>query len=633
MRYSRVAGWVGVALALAASAARAEEAAPPPAATGEPKAPPVIAAASSALSRTGMLPYLYYDVPTPLESVLQYIGGLVGVSINATERARGKVMVICTLREPIHWRSALDYLASQYKLQIDYGRLNTDAVVTVDKPPLVDIRFDDAQIGSVINSLAKWGGANIVIGPGITGKVTMQVEGVPWRTALDIALKTNGLVLVEEKNGVLRVARPADIEKEMTIRVFRLRYISPKSDDYDPTITSEFLRKVAADDKAKAPETLISVLDGVKSKEGKIVYYAPNNTLVAMDTPTKLEEISGIIRELDIPPKQVHVALRVINMTDNDTENLGIFWADGLSSSISGVAGDTLFPFLNGHDKVPGTSLTNAISGNPIGEMMVSAASVNVLDNLGKTATGNILMPLNSNNLLLTTAPGDGLKLGRLSFAQLSATLQLLRTQSSAKITQAPQIITLDNKAATIHVGENIPYAESFVDTTGTNIVSGFREAKDSPLRTGIQLLVLPRVTGPDNRVLLTLVPKSEDFLKFEEFQGGNLGVLRLPHTEAIVAVTTMLLDNGETGVIAGMRTETRSKSEQKVPFLGDIPVLGWLFKSTTEVRSGKNLLLFVTPTIIDYQRQAETTRQAEMSRAALGQEQFTTIEETQQKR
>jgi general secretion pathway protein D len=180
-------------------------------------------------------------------------------------------------------------------------------------------------------------------------------------------------------------------------------------------------------------------------------------------------------------------------------------------------------------------------------------------------------------------------------------------------VIQAPQLIALDHEEATIHVGEMVRYAESFVSTTeGGGTASGFKEASNSPVKLGIQVLVIPHVTGPDNNVILTVIPKTESQARselFTVFEGGSLGQLKLPQTLSRTVVTKMMLRDRETGIIAGLRQQSFGETLTKVPVLGDLPLIGWLFRyrnRPAETNKNSNLLILITPTVIDFEKKTE---------------------------
>jgi type II secretory pathway component GspD/PulD (secretin) len=188
-------------------------------------------------------------------------------------------------------------------------------------------------------------------------------------------------------------------------------------------------------------------------------------------------------------------------------------------------------------------------------------------------------------------------------------------------------LIALDNEEATIQVGELVRYAESFVSNTeGGGNVSGFREAGGSPIKLGLQLLIIPHVTGPENNVLMTIIPKTESFsldrggggapAGFQRFIGPDGIALDLPQTNQRIVVTKMMLRNGETGVIGGLRNEREDLSETKVPVFGEIPILGRLFRHKSRSTAGSNLLIFVTPTIIDFHETDQFRKELEKIRS-----------------
>jgi general secretion pathway protein D len=206
---------------------------------------------------------------------------------------------------------------------------------------------------------------------------------------------------------------------------------------------------------------------------------------------------------------------------------------------------------------------------------------------------------------------------GKLDFASLTAVLQFLKTKTKSSLIQAPSITALDNQEATIHIGKVIRYASATTQSASTGgATTTYTEASNSPVREGVQLLVVPHVTGPDCNVLMTIVVKTErlDPSKnaadgFRNF-GGPTGI-DLPQTSQQVVVTKELLRDSETSVIGGLKRDTAGFSETKIPFLGDIPILGWLFKSRSTSGDRQNLMVFVTPTIIDFQKEDRMARMA----------------------
>jgi general secretion pathway protein D len=291
------------------------------------------------------------------------------------------------------------------------------------------------------------------------------------------------------------------------------------------------------------------------------------------------------------------MAVRMVELTDSESELLGMEWINGFTASLSSMAFDTMFPF------------------DPSGSAP-SAFRKTIPGRYGVVANDDRLRRL--DDPLAAHADSGGFTLGRLDMTAMQATLRFVKTKTSGAIIQAPSIIALDNEEATIHVGKNIRYAEYFSESTdGGGISAGYREASGSPIKEGVQVLVIPHVTGPDGNVILTVIPKSESLDTgvgdggFITFGAGETQVT-LPQTVQRIVVTKMMLRDMETGVIAGLKRTISSTSETKVPFLGDIPILGWLFKSRkkpAESNQRLNLMVFVTPTVIDLQKEMRIPR------------------------
>lgn len=475
----------------------------------------------------------------------------------------------------------------------------------IDSPPRVYATFHNTDIKNAIQIIGDWGKANIIIGPTVSGTVSGTLEDVPWREALDIVLKTLNYVVVEEKHGVLRVASPDELQAQLETRIFTLAYIQPATSQYQATIKSPYLKQQSAGGGATGATSLLQVIDEVKSANGKIAYEKRTNSIIVTDTSAKLEVIQKLIDKLDIAPKQVHIAMKLIELTDEDTEKLGMQWSPerGLTFNYSGPSFNTFFPFELSRNATNGlidTALEDVVPG-----------------------TGVASEPLRMTRGGAVTAGASSLSYGSLDLSGLTTVLNLIKKRTNGKIIQAPQIITLNNEEATIHVGKRVRFAEQFVTTTvGGGAASGFQEAQKSPVELGIQVLVIPHVTGAENNVILTVIPKTEDFTDpgapFEEFTGAGI-TLKLPQTSQRIVVTKMMVRDGETGVIAGLREERQGSTITKIPFFGDIPILGWLFRHKTSTKETANLLMFITPTVIDFSRPKGFEERVESIQRELG--------------
>jgi len=538
----------------------------------------------------------------PLGAILDLLARVSGYSIVVKQDEIRNITVKSLRLGTIYWRDALKVIAQKYKLDVkDIGR----RVIMLEKPTLVTYQFLDSPAKQIINAIAAQAGANVVLGESVTGTVSLSFTGVPWRDALESVVRTAGCVVVTEPRDVIRIAKPEELATQMETQVFQLAYLQAGGGRYRPSMKSDVIEKVQAQS-SKRRMSLKDVLEKVMSEKGTVGQVEGTNSLVVTDTPQKLEVMGRIISELDKPPKQVHLSIKLIELSDSDAEDVGILWQNGLTAEVSGMSYPTMFPFSPG-------SRDNALAGTFPG------SSGALIPKDGQA------MALGSP-LWVSEDPIGKISLGSLSFTKLTALLQFIRTQTKGRVIQSPQLIVLDHEEATIHVGELVRYAESFQSTTeGGGLATGFREASNSPVRLGIQVLVIPHVTGPDNNVILHIIPKTEtpkSAILFETFEGGPLGQLKLPQTVQRTVVTKMMLRDRETGIIAGLRQQSFGETITKIPLLGDLPIIGWLFKHRSrpaETNKNTTLLILVTPTVIDFERKVDIGPQMKEAMEELG--------------
>lgn len=572
----------------------------------------------TAVSQRGAL--ITLDVTErPLKQVLDYLSTISNVNIRVVKEKDNKIPVTFRL-ENVTYRAVLDFIARKYGMIVDDRDLAASHIIYIDTPERVSMVFQRADIRDVINTIAIQSNANIVVGPEIVGEVSMRLENVPWNEALNIVVKTLDFVTVNEPNNTIRITSKDKIASQMEIRIFRLAYVSPEGSSYTAVLTSEFVKQTGSKDVKDAGQSLIDVLSHVKTTAGSISFEKRANALVVRDTPNALDQMQSIIDKLDLPPKQVHVSVKLVELSDSDAERIGVNWNQGIQFALSPVSNwSSAFPF----------DVSNGISKSWLGDLAVGQANRQGFDPLTKAVVPTLdIFPLRNAvnrggafSALSASGGGGGastviadprIALGSMGFRATTALFELFKTKTSGRVIQAPQLITLDNEEATIQVGELVRYAESFIaQTEGGGSVSGFREAGGSPIKLGLQLLIIPHVTGPENNVLMTVIPKTESFsldrsgtggapAGFQRFIGPDGIQLDLPQTNQRIVVTKMMLRNGETGVIGGLRQEREDLAEVKVPVFGEIPVIGRLFKHRSRSDSGSNLMVFVTPTIID---------------------------------
>jgi len=546
---------------------------------------------------------IYIEVTErPLKQVLDYLSTLSNKNIRCKKTKDERLPVTFKL-EKVTYRTVLDFIAKKYGMVVD-DSMEKQNIILLDTPEKVSMVFSNADIRDVINTIAIQANANVVIDMDISGTVSMRLENVPWKSALDMVVKTRDFVAIQEPDNTIRITTPAKVEKQLDIRMFRLAYISPEGSKYSPILVSSFTQREAAQGGAQGQgaASLIEVLKNVKSQQGTISFEKRSNTIIVRDTSTALENMQIIINKLDIPPKQVHVAVKLVSLNDTDAERLGVDWGQGLKFQVTPMSNwASAFPFdvTNGlsHSMLGNISVAEGTrrTVDPITQQLSSAQDIFPLSQVTGSKWGTTQSTTLTN--LNTTTLTNTMSLGSMGFQGTAAFLEMIQNKTRGRVIQAPQIITLDNEEAAIQIGSLVRYAEQAIAASQTgNVLGGYREAAGSPLTLGFTLLVIAHVTGPENNVLLTIIPKTETLTGFV-----TTGTLQLPQTNNNIMLTKMMLRNGETGVIGGLKETDESYTDRKLPIFGDIPFIGRLFKHHSRTNSGSNILVFVTPTIVDY--------------------------------
>jgi type IV pilus assembly protein PilQ len=409
----------------------------------------------------------------------------------------------------------------------------------------LSLNFQNIEVRSVLQVIADFTGFNIITGDNVTGSITLRLKDVPWDQALDIIMQTRGLGM--RKNGnVIWIAPNEELAAKEKSRLDAEQEIA----DREPLVTQSFAAKYQ---KAADLKTLISdAKQSLLSKRGSAVVDVRSNTLFVQDTEKNLSKIEKIINQIDIPVRQVLIEGRIVLADDGYSKSLGakLGLSTAAGSTDSGIVG---------------------IGNN------VATAEANARANKADLTSG-----LNVNLPATGTSPSS---LG-LSFLRLPAGLLLNLELSAAeadnktKTISSPKVITGNQQKAVIESGVEIPYQEA--SSSGATSVS-FKKAT-------LGLEVTPQIT-PDNKVNMELLVKKDSV--------GDV-VNGVPAINTNRVETKVLVDNGETAVLGGIFEESTTKSVDKVPFFGDLPVLGHLFKRTLNSTSKNELLIFITPKLMD---------------------------------
>ena len=430
----------------------------------------------------------------------------------------------------------------------------------------LSLNFQDIETRAVLQLLAESSGRNIVVSDTVQGNVTLRLRNVPWDQALDIVMTTKGLDMRENGN-VIIVAPAEEIAARETADLEARQAII----ELEP-LYSEFLQVNYA--KASDLAGLIggdsggSTSNALLSGRGSVGIDERTNTLLVQDTAENLQNIRRLVRTLDIPIRQVLIEARIVVVNDDFSKDLGVrFGATGFKENAT-----------------DGASVFSG-SGNGAGTMVNS-----ILDNL--TTGGTILpvsLPALSDRYNVNVPIGN--PAGRFSLAVLESEyivdleLTALQAEGRGEIISTPRVITANQKEARIEQGVEIAYQESASSGATT---TQFKKAV-------LSLTVTPQIT-PDDNIIMDLVVSKDSVGELTPASNGGF----VPSIDTRSVETQVLVRDGQTVVLGGIyETETR-ETISKVPFLGDIPGVGVLFRSTSDVSNKAELLIFVTPRILN---------------------------------
>ena len=427
------------------------------------------------------------------------------------------------------------------------------------------LNFQDISVRAVLQLLADASGQNVVVSDSVTGSVTLRLQNVPWDQALAVILQNKGLGQRREGN-VIIVAPQAELaerEKADLAAQNSVQQLEP--------LRSEYLQI----NYAKAAD-LAALIKGqsnsLLSKRGNVAVDDRTNTLLLQDTPDNLDQVNRLVARLDVPVRQVEIEARVVLVNDDFERQLGARL--GLTNA-----------FANGNNGVITTTGTAAGEDTMIGSVLGNLAGNPPKVNPVLIPTGSSGFPQRYNVNLPVGTPDGSLAVGILSGAHLvDLELSAAEAETEAKDISSPRVITANQKQATIMQGVEIPYQQSA--SSGATSIS-FKNAV-------LQLQVTPQIT-PDNRIILDLDVRDDEVGQVVVESGG----VNVPAIDTREVTTQVLVNDGQTVVLGGILTTNASNVTNKVPLLGDIPVLGHLFKNTDRTNKKDELLIFVTPKIV----------------------------------
>jgi type IV pilus assembly protein PilQ len=411
----------------------------------------------------------------------------------------------------------------------------------------------DADIVNILRLFGDISGRNIVVAENVEGKVTIKLRNVPWDQALDVILKTKQLGK-ETRGGIIRIALQADLNKE---REARLRIAEERRQKIPTTV------RLIPVNYAVAKE-LVPQIEKLLSERGRVTFDERTNVIIVEDIQDNLDQSERLVRTLDTQTPQVLIEARMVEATTTFIRSLGIQWGGGFLMSEGG--------------------------GNPTG--LVFPANIGVAGGAddfttlqGRLPTPGVTFPPNfAVNLPTRDAPttGVGLNLGSIgNFGFLNARITAAETSGQAKTITAPKITTMNNKQAVIQQCVDIPITVVTQNQINTNVITAC-----------IKLDVRPHVTA-DGSILME-IDLSNDAPNFDQPVGQT------PTLNRKQATTELLVRDGDTAVIGGIYTRQFGETFEETPFLSQIPLIGWLFKSVRTTDTRGELLVFLTPRIVN---------------------------------
>lgn len=451
----------------------------------------------------------------------------------------------------------------------------------------LSLNFQRVDVRDVLKVIADFTGKNIVVSDAVSGTVTIGLKDVPWDQALDVIMKSKGLDMrvngsvisvapAEEFAAKEKAQLTAEAEREtlesLRTEVFSLRY--QKAADFRNMLLGGGPGMGGGSAATASSGSSANRLNRILSPRGSVTYDARTNTIFVQDTPRKLEEIQSIINKVDVAVKQVMIESRMVIASNTFSKALGARF--GITQTGS--------PGSNSNLTVSGTlgNRFTQISATGVATQGTHNGSIQTVTNGGNILTSSDGQPDLMSNLPVTNAFGSvALSLLKLSAnALLNLELSALEADARGKVISSPRVTTANQQKARIAQGVEIPYQSA--TSSGATAVS-YKKAE-------LSLEVTPQIT-PDQKIIMDLDVRKDS--KGEETSGGVA-----INTQNVQ--TQVLVGNGETVVLGGIYEQVSRKSTDKVPFFGDLPVVGYAFKRNTKQEDKTELLIFITPKIMD---------------------------------
>ena len=416
----------------------------------------------------------------------------------------------------------------------------------------LSLNFQNVEVRAVLQVIADFTGFNFITSDTVTGNLTLRLKDVPWDQALDIILQTKGLDMRKNGNVVLIAPRDEIATKEKLALESQAQIA-----DLEPVHTESFTLNYQ---QAAAFQKLLADKDQrILSKRGSAVVDTRTNTVFVQDTPSRLDQVRALMKKIDVPVRQVLIEARIVEASDTFSRNLGARLGINNTTASDTVGSKGNLRIATGATLEATTA--SQFAGTPT---LARATNVNLpVSGLGGSNPGAFSI------ILFNEA------LSRF----LNMEVQALQVDGKGKIISSPRVITADKVEATIEQGTQIPYQQA--TSSGATSVS-FKSAT-------LSLKVKPQIT-PDDNVIMNL-----------NIHKDSVGATTTagPAIDTKQITTEVLVENGGTVVIGGIYTQTETDNTTKIPVLGDVPYIGFLFRNNAKVDDRNELLVFISPRII----------------------------------
>jgi type IV pilus assembly protein PilQ len=425
----------------------------------------------------------------------------------------------------------------------------------------LSLNFQNVEVRAVLNVIADFTDLNIITSDTVTGNITLRLKDVPWDQALDIILQTRGLD--SRRSGNVIWIAPRD---ELATREKLALEAQQQINDLEQTRTESFQMNYQ---KAIDVQKLLSDPNQrILSKRGSAVVDARTNTLFVQDVPSRLDEVRKLLAKIDVPVRQVMIEARIVEANETFSRNLGVKLGYLDNRGLRG--GTPGSPVGSGARILPSGNYLG--SGEQTGQATITSGSF-IPDTQMVVLPANGLNGFNAGSLSLSIFNSS---MERFLYLELSA----LEADGKGKIISSPRVLTADQVEAVIEQGTEIPYQQA--TSSGATSVA-FRKAN-------LALKVKPQIT-PDGNIIMTL-----DVNKDQPGATTPAGVqINTKHVK-----TEVLVENGGTVVIGGIYEQNDRTDITKIPLLGDLPLVGWLFKNSAVSTGKTELLVFITPRIMN---------------------------------